>query len=79
MSDGRGTNASGGVVEQLKPEAAYCTLQNGRRACLMVFAMQDAAQMPPTLEPLFHANSTLSLQPVMNLDGPRAGLTGTGR
>ncbi|MFJ8860935.1 hypothetical protein ACIRD8_21220 [Streptomyces sp. NPDC102451] len=67
------------VVEQLKPEAAYFTIQNGRRGCLMVFDMQDSAQMPSLLEPLFHANSKISLQPVMNLDDLRAGLGGMER
>lgn len=64
------------VVDHLDPEAAYFTVQNGKRTCLMVFDMQDSAQMPPTLEPLFHAKSTIALQPVMNLDDLREGLGG---
>ncbi|MEU0299732.1 hypothetical protein ABZ252_09740 [Streptomyces sp. NPDC006175] len=63
------------VVEQLKPEAAYFTIQNGQRTCLMVFDMQDSAQMPPLMEPLFSAGSKIALQPVMNLGDLRAGLS----
>ncbi|WP_284347565.1 hypothetical protein [Streptomyces atroolivaceus] len=36
--------------------------------------MEDSAQMPPLLEPLFHAGSEIGLQPVMNLDDLRVGL-----
>ncbi|MFH8757334.1 hypothetical protein [Streptomyces atroolivaceus] len=62
------------VVEPLKPEAAYFSVQNGQRTCLMVFDMEDSAQMPPLLEPLFHAGSKIGLQSVVNLDDLRVGL-----
>ncbi|MFD6276882.1 hypothetical protein ACFWFI_15090 [Streptomyces sp. NPDC060209] len=79
VSDGTMSKMIEEVVEQLKPEAAYFTVQNGQRTCLMVFDMQDSAQMPPLLEPLFHADSKIGLQPVMNLDDLRAGLGGMER
>ncbi|MET9593365.1 hypothetical protein ABZY45_20925 [Streptomyces sp. NPDC006516] len=79
VSDGTLPKVLEEVVEHLKPEAAYFTLQNGQRTCLMVFDMQDSAQMPPLLEPLFHANSSLSLQPAMNLEDLKAGLGGMKR
>ncbi|MER5551447.1 hypothetical protein ABT001_07170 [Streptomyces sp. NPDC002793] len=74
VSDGTMPKIVQEVVEQLKPEAAYFTVQNGQRTCLMVFDMQDSAQMPPLMEPLFHTGSKIALQPVMNLDDLRAGL-----
>ncbi|MFE9722049.1 hypothetical protein ACFYQ5_00170 [Streptomyces sp. NPDC005794] len=79
VSDGSMTKIIQEMVEQLKPEAAYFTIQDGRRTCLMVFGMKDSAQMPPLLEPLFHARSEIALQPVMNLDDLRAGLGGIER
>ncbi|MFE5240565.1 MULTISPECIES: hypothetical protein [unclassified Streptomyces] len=79
VSDGTMPKVIEEVVEHLKPEASYFTVQNGRRTCLMVFDMQDSAQMPPLLEPLFHVNSKISLQPVMNLEDLRTGLGGMKR
>ncbi|MEU5657830.1 hypothetical protein ABZ802_19790 [Streptomyces sp. NPDC047737] len=79
VSDGTMSKVIEEVVEHLKPEAAYFTLQNGQRTCLMVFDMEDSAQMPPLLEPLFHANSSISLQPAMNLEDLKAGLGGMKR
>ncbi|MEU9058222.1 hypothetical protein AB0D13_04785 [Streptomyces sp. NPDC048430] len=79
VSDGTMPKIIEEVVEQLKPEAAYFTLRNGQRACLMVFGMQESAQMPPLMEPLFLAGSKIALQPVMNLGDLRAGLGGTER
>ncbi|WP_238441796.1 hypothetical protein [Streptomyces pratensis] len=67
------------VIEQLRPEASYFTIQNGHRTCLMVYGMREAAQMPPLMEPLFQAGCRISLQPVMNLDDLRAGLGGRER
>ncbi|MFB4423179.1 hypothetical protein C5F59_019095 [Streptomyces sp. QL37] len=79
VSDGTMPKIIEEVVEQLKPEATYFTVQNGERTCLMVFDMQDSAQMPPLLEPLFHAGSKIAVQPVMNLGDLRAGLGGMER
>ncbi|MEU1484937.1 hypothetical protein [Streptomyces sp. NPDC005752] len=78
-ADGTMSKMIEGIVEQLKPEAAYFTLQNGQRGCLMVFDMQDPARMPPLLEPLFQAGSKIDLRPVMNLDDLRTGLGGMER
>ncbi|MFF2134297.1 hypothetical protein [Streptomyces sp. NPDC058193] len=49
------------VVEQLWPEASYVTLQDGRRTCLMVFDMQESAQVPPLLDPLSHTGPKIPL------------------
>ncbi|MFD3611290.1 hypothetical protein ACFWXA_25075 [Streptomyces atroolivaceus] len=52
VSEGTMSKMMEEVVEQLKPEAAYFTVQNGQRTCPMVFDMEDSAQRPPLLEPL---------------------------
>ncbi|MFC9947631.1 hypothetical protein [Streptomyces pratensis] len=74
VSDGTMPKIIEEVIEQLRPEASYFTIQNGHRTCLM-----EAAQMPPLMEPLFQAGCRISLQPVMNLDDLRAGLGGMER
>ncbi len=63
------------LMEQIKPEAAYFYVENGRRTAIFVFDMGDSARMPPVLEPLFmqlHAEVTLT--PVMNAEDLRNGL-----
>lgn len=79
VSDGTMSKMVEEVVEQLESEAAYFTIQNGRRPCLMVSDMKESAQMPPLMEPLFRAGSKIVLRPVMNLDDLRAGLGGMER
>ncbi len=65
------------VLLNLVDDMEYRTYSNvgrSQRTCPMVFGMEDSAQMPPLLEPLFHAGSEIGLQPVMNLDDLRVGL-----
>lgn len=40
VSEGTMSKVMEEVVEQLKPEAAYFTVQNGQPTCLMVFDME---------------------------------------
>ncbi|WP_405389711.1 hypothetical protein OG596_18565 [Streptomyces sp. NBC_01102] len=67
------------IVESLRPEAAYFAPTEGRRTCMIVFDMQESAQMPPLLEPLFQAGCKVAVQPVMNLEDLRTGLGGLER
>jgi hypothetical protein len=46
---------------------------------MIVFDMQESAQMPPLLEPLFQAGCKVAVQPVMNLADLRTGLGGLER
>jgi hypothetical protein len=63
------------LVERLKPEAAYFGPDNGQRNAFFVFDLQDAAQIPTLVEPLFLGlNAEISLSPVMNFDDLRRGL-----
>jgi hypothetical protein len=64
-----------GLIEKLKPEAAYFYPDEGKRSALFVFDMQDAAQIPPLVEPLFIGmNAQVRLTPVMNAEDLRQGL-----
>ncbi|MFC8594428.1 hypothetical protein [Streptomyces atroolivaceus] len=65
------------VLLNLVDDMEYRTYSNvgrSQRTCPMVFDMEDSAQRPPLLEPLFHAGSKIGCQPVMNLDDLRVGL-----
>ncbi|MBT2382345.1 hypothetical protein [Streptomyces sp. ISL-11] len=64
-----------GLMEQLRPEAAYFTSLDGGRTCLMVFDMEDASQMPAICEQLFlEMEAEIELHPVMNADDLKKGL-----
>lgn len=64
-----------GLVDKLKPEAAYFFPDEGKRSALYVFDMQDASQLPALVEPLFlQMNAQVKLTPVMNLEDLQKGL-----
>ncbi len=63
------------VLEQLKPEAAYFTVEGGKRTALLVFDMKTPSDMPAYFEPFFMGlNAAIELTPVMNADDLRDGL-----
>lgn len=74
ISDGTMPKLIADIVETLKPEAAYFTPTDGNRTCMLVFDMEESAQMPPISEPFFQAGAKVSIQPVMNFDDLRKGL-----
>ena len=66
-----------GIMEYLKPEAAYFYPEDGQRAGLMVFDMQDASQVAEVVERFaFGLNASIELTPVMNGDDLQKGLSG---
>ncbi|MEU5048581.1 hypothetical protein [Streptomyces sp. NPDC021096] len=68
-----------GLMEQLKPEAAYFTALDGGRSCLLVFDMKDPSQMPAVCEQLFlELEAEVELHPVMNAEDLRKGLGALG-
>ncbi|WP_329336615.1 hypothetical protein OG866_20270 [Streptomyces sp. NBC_00663] len=64
------------TMENIKPEAAYFTLDHGVRTCYMVFDMQDSSEMPPKGEPfLMDLDAELTMTPVMNAEDLQKGLS----
>ena len=54
------------ILEDLKPEAAYFTDDNGQRTALLFLDMQDASQIPAICEPWLQAfNASIRIHPVM--------------
>jgi hypothetical protein len=69
IHNGAMTGIIQGLMEKLKPEAAYFWPENGKRSGLMVFEMTDSAQIPLIAEPLFSgASAAVEFTPVMNSD-----------
>ncbi|OII63302.1 hypothetical protein BJP40_25230 [Streptomyces sp. CC53] len=63
------------MMEQLQPEAAYFVAEEGRRAAVVVFDMQDPSQVPVVCEPLFlTVGAEVTLQPCMDMEDLRRGL-----
>ncbi|WP_217242806.1 hypothetical protein [Streptomyces sp. AC555_RSS877] len=67
-------------LEQIKPEAAYFTSENGQRTACMVFDTQDSSQMPVISEPFFmNLGAKITYTPVMNHEDVQKGLSRLGR
>ncbi|WP_236241369.1 hypothetical protein [Streptomyces sp. CC228A] len=67
------------MMEELRPEAAYFVAEEGRRAAILVFDMQDPSQVPAVCEPLFlTVGAEVTLQPCMDMDDLRRGLEALG-
>ena len=55
-----------GILEDLKPEAAYFTEINGCRTAILIVDIPDASHIPAVAEPLFIGfNCSVQLHPVM--------------
>jgi hypothetical protein len=64
-----------GLIEQLKPEAAYFLPYRGVRTAIFVIDLKDPSEIPSIAEPLFEKlNADVEFQPVMNADDLRKGL-----
>ncbi len=65
------------ILNDLKPEAAYFTANEGKRSGLIVFDMKDTSQIPAVAEPWFLAfNAQVEIQPVMNQEDLKRAMTG---
>ena len=54
------------ILEDIKPEAAYFTDEDGRRAGFIFFDLEHASQIPAIAEPWMQSfNATIELHPVM--------------
>ncbi|WP_328359985.1 hypothetical protein OG828_23155 [Streptomyces sp. NBC_00457] len=67
-------------MEQVKPEAAYFTTDNGHRTCYLVFDMKDSSEMPSIAEPFFlELGADVTYTPVMNPEDLQKGLSALAR
>ena len=64
------------AMENIKPEAAYFTLDHGVRTAYLVFDLKDSSQMPPIGEPFFmDLDAEIDMTPVMNAEDLQKGLS----
>lgn len=68
VRSGKLVTAIQGMLESMKPEAAYFTADAaGRRSGIVIFEMTSSSQMPKLSEPWFLGfNAEVNFQPVMN-------------
>ena len=56
----------GSILDDLKPEAPYCGLQEGARTAFFVVNITESSELPRIVEPLFLAfNASVECFPVM--------------
>lgn len=68
-----------GVLEKLKPEAAYFHPSEGRRGMTLVIDAPDGASLAGLVEPFWlETGASVSAEPVMNAEELRAGLARLG-
>jgi hypothetical protein len=68
------------ILDDLKPEAAYFTDDNGERTGFIVFDLAEPSQIPAIAEPWFLTlNAKVSFRPVMNGDDLAKAMPGIDR
>ena len=68
------------ILEEMKPEAAYFSDDNGERTGYIIFDMKASSEITAIAEPWFLAfNAKISLKPAMNLQDLAEGAGGIER
>lgn len=69
------------ILDELKPEAAYFTDEDGKRTAILVVNLEKSSQIPAVAEPWFlHFDAAVSLHPCMTpADLASAGLDELGK
>jgi hypothetical protein len=66
-----------GFIENNKAEAAYFTPSNGERGSIFFIDMPSTDMMPVIAEPFFQMGGRVEMQPVMNFEELKKGLSAT--
>jgi hypothetical protein len=65
------------VMEDLKPEAAYFGIENGKRTAYIFLNLQDSSEIPRIAEPFFLAlGAEVEITPTMNSEDLGKGMAG---
>ena len=77
VRDGKVEKVFQGILEELKPEAAYFFPEGGQRAGLFVVDMKESSQVVEIAERFFFGlNARIEMVPVMAADDLQKGLSG---
>src|SRR6516164_6627731 len=77
IRDGKVERVFQGILEELKPEAAYFFPEGGERAGLLVVNMTDSSQVAEIPERFFFGlNARIEMVPVMAPEDLKIGLSG---
>jgi hypothetical protein len=75
IADGSLPQTMQDLMAAIEPEAAYFTVEDGRRMVYLVFDLHEPADMPRLFEPLFIGlEAGISMAPCMNADDLQRGL-----
>jgi hypothetical protein len=68
-----------GILERVRPEAAYFTADKGVRTCYLFIDLQDQSDIPVLAEPFFQEfNAAVEFMPVMNAEDLQKALAKVG-
>jgi hypothetical protein len=77
--DGTLTKVVRWAREELKPQAAFFSPTDGKRAAYFLFDMQDPSSIPSIVEPFFEVlGAQIELTPAMDFDDVQAGVERAG-
>jgi hypothetical protein len=64
-----------GFIENNKAEGAYFTPSHGERSCIFIIDMPSADMLATIAEPFFEMGARVEVQPVMNFEDLKKGLS----